>query len=254
MFILEDEGDYWCRRIDNKQEGEVARIIVAYVEQFPNNSRPTFHPASVHFGQNVTAHCPKTKAVPPAIYTWFLVGTFALAGFHEANGKAIDLSTERIIQNSNGSLRIQQFLRQDIGVYECVARNFAGRASAKTYMNAITHVSSDIFDGGVFRAACQNLSQGGLMWFLIGCLITWFELTFYFLLLLLLCCRSSVMLSYLLCSVFISRSNYWNRTSLYSSLFFQIQPNLVPRFRKVVAPIDDTHRNLRIDVPEQYNI
>ncbi|VDO49657.1 unnamed protein product [Onchocerca flexuosa] len=132
-LLAKDEGDYWCRRIDNKQEGEIARIVVAYVEQFPSNSRPTFHPASIYFGEHVTAHCPRTKAVPPAIYNWFL------------DGKAIDLSTERIIQTSNGSLQIQQFLRQDIGVYECVARNFAGRTSAKTYMNAITRLSNGIY-------------------------------------------------------------------------------------------------------------
>ncbi|OZC05084.1 immunoglobulin domain protein [Onchocerca flexuosa] len=132
QMFREDEGDYWCRRIDNKQEGEIARIVVAYVEQFPSNSRPTFHPASIYFGEHVTAHCPRTKAVPPAIYNWFL------------DGKAIDLSTERIIQTSNGSLQIQQFLRQDIGVYECVARNFAGRTSAKTYMNAITRLSNEL--------------------------------------------------------------------------------------------------------------
>lgn len=77
MFISEDEGDYWCRRIDDGQEGEVARIVVAYVEPFPNNSRPIFHPALPHFGQHVTAHCPRTKAVPSPTYTWFLVGNFA---------------------------------------------------------------------------------------------------------------------------------------------------------------------------------
>lgn len=71
--MSEDEGDYWCRRTDNKEEGEVARIVVAYVEPFASNSRPTFHPAPSHFGQHLTVHCPKTKAVPPPTYTWFLV-------------------------------------------------------------------------------------------------------------------------------------------------------------------------------------
>lgn len=58
------------------------------------------------------------------------------------NGEAVDLSTKRIIQNSNGSLQIQQFLRQDIGVYECIVKNFAGRTSAKTYMDAIPLISN----------------------------------------------------------------------------------------------------------------
>lgn len=58
------------------------------------------------------------------------------------NGEAVDLSTKRIIQNSNGSLQIQQFLRQDIGVYECIVKNFAGRTSARTYMDAIPLISN----------------------------------------------------------------------------------------------------------------
>lgn len=54
------------------------------------------------------------------------------------NGEPVDLSTKRIMQNSNGSLRIRQFLRQDIGVYECVVTNFAGRTSSKVFVDALT--------------------------------------------------------------------------------------------------------------------
>uniref|UniRef100_A0A0R3RII8 Ig-like domain-containing protein n=1 Tax=Elaeophora elaphi TaxID=1147741 RepID=A0A0R3RII8_9BILA len=222
---LEDEGDYWCRRMDNKQEGEVARIVVAFVEPFPSNSRPAFHPALARFGQHVTVHCPRTKAVPPPTYAWFL------------NGEPVDLSTRRIIQNSNGSLQIQQFLHQDIGVYECVVKNFAGRTSAKVYIDAIPLVSNDIFDGTIFANACQSISLSGLLWFLIGCLAA-----------------SGAMLSYLVCAVLIARSNYRSRASLYPNSFFQIHPNFAPGFRKVVAPIADVHRNLRTNVAEQHNV
>ncbi|VBB25645.1 unnamed protein product [Acanthocheilonema viteae] len=222
---VEDEGDYWCRRMDNKQEGEVARIVVAYVEPFPSNSRPTFHPTLAHFGQHVTAHCPRTKAVPPPTYAWFL------------NGEAVDLSTKRIIQNSNGSLQIQQFLRQDIGVYECIVKNFAGRTSSKAYLDAIPFASSDIFDGAVFTNACQSISRSGLLWFLIGCLAT-----------------SGAVLSYLACAVLFARSTYRSRTSFYPNSFFQIHRNFAPGFRKVITPIADVHRSLHTNISEQFSL
>ncbi|KAK6104121.1 Immunoglobulin I-set domain family protein [Brugia pahangi] len=222
---VEDEGDYWCRRIDNREEGEIARIIVAFVEPFPSNSRPTFRPTLAHFGQHVTADCPKTKAVPPPTYTWFL------------NGEVVDLSNKRIVQNSNGSLQIQRFLSQDIGVYECVVRNFAGRTSAKTYMDAIPFISNDIFDGTIFTSVCQSISRSGLPWFLISCLAI-----------------SCSMLSYLICAVLLARSSYRNRTSLSPSLFFQIRPNFAPGFRKVVAPVTDVHHYVHINVPDQYTV
>ncbi|VDK67358.1 unnamed protein product [Litomosoides sigmodontis] len=222
---LEDEGDYWCRRIDNREEGEVARIVVAYVEPFPRNSRPTFHPDPAHFGQHLTVHCPITKAVPPPTYTWFL------------NGKTVDLSTKRIIQNSNSSLQIQHFMRQDIGVYECVVKNFAGRTSAKTYVDAIPLASRDIFDNAIFTNACQSMSRSGLLWFLIGCFAT-----------------SGAVLSYLACAVLLARSGHRSRTLLYPDSLFQIYPNFALGFRKVIAPMTDIPCNLRTDLSEQHNV
>uniref|UniRef100_A0A915Q0R9 Ig-like domain-containing protein n=1 Tax=Setaria digitata TaxID=48799 RepID=A0A915Q0R9_9BILA len=221
---LEDEGDYWCRRTDDKQEGEVARIVVAYVEQFPDNSQPTFHPAVVHFGERVTVHCPRTNAVPVPSYTWLL------------NGEALDLSTKRIVQSSNGSLQIRQFMRQDIGIYECVVTNFAGRTSAKTYVDAIP-LPDDVFDDAIFTKACESVFRSGLMWFLIGCLVT-----------------SGTLLSYLVFAILLARSTYRNRASLYLSPFLQFHPNLAPGFRKVVAPIANVHRSLQTSLSEQQGV
>lgn len=48
----------------------------------------------------------------------------------------MDLSSRRVDVTSNGTLKISQFLVQDIGLYECVLSNFAGRTTAKIFIDA----------------------------------------------------------------------------------------------------------------------
>lgn len=211
-ITVDDEGDYWCQRTDNKQEGKMVRITVAYLEQFPDDSRPKFDPMIPSLGQHVSVQCPSTKAVPPPSYTWFL------------NKKPVDLSTRRIIQNINGSLRIQQFSRQDIGVYECVVANFAGRTSAKIFVDAVELADGDVFGDTAFSTACKSIFRSSVSWFFIGCLM-----------------MSIVVLSYLMCTTLSLQRNCRNRTSHCPNLIFRTHPNLAPGFRKVIAPILDAH-------------
>ncbi|VDM29029.1 unnamed protein product, partial [Toxocara canis] len=121
---LDDEGEYWCRRDDTDQQGEVVKIVIAYVDQFARDSRPLFYPTRPSLGERVVAECPRTRAVPVPSITWIL------------NGEPLDLSSRRIDVTANGTLAISHFMVQHIGLYECVVSNFAGRTSAKIFIDA----------------------------------------------------------------------------------------------------------------------
>ncbi|VDK60840.1 unnamed protein product [Anisakis simplex] len=71
-----DQGEYWCRRDDTGQISESVRLVIAYVDQFPSDSRPVFKPARPSLGERVIAHCPPTRAIPSPTVTWILVKNF----------------------------------------------------------------------------------------------------------------------------------------------------------------------------------
>ncbi|VDN07115.1 unnamed protein product [Thelazia callipaeda] len=218
-ITLDDEGDYWCRA-DNGEEGEISHIIIAYINSFPNYSKPIFYPPKAYLGQYLIATCPTTEAFPAPTLTWLL------------NGKAIDLSTRRIVQSFNGSLKILQILHQDIGLYECILTNFAGRTSAKAFLELTQQPVNEHFNGVLFTKACQNPFRSGFLWFLIGCFVT--------------CCG---VLLYLICAMALIRSGSRYKRSLYPSPLIHNYPNLAPGFRKVVVHASDMRQNLIATTP-----
>uniref|UniRef100_A0A914ZMB5 Ig-like domain-containing protein n=1 Tax=Parascaris univalens TaxID=6257 RepID=A0A914ZMB5_PARUN len=192
---LDDEGEYWCRRDENGQEGDAVKIVIAYVDQFPHDSRPLFYPSRPSIGERVVAECPHTRAIPSPSITWFL------------NGETVDLSSRRVDVTSNGTLKISQFLIQDIGLYECMLSNFAGRTTAKVFVDAKRLKDGrfrEVTDISIFTNACRGLFQNGILWFLIGCLAT-----------------SCVVLFYLLCAMLFLRPGARNRITLQPTLFLR---------------------------------
>lgn len=212
---ISDEGEYWCRRDDTAQEGDLVRIVVAYVDQFPFETKPMFHPSIPNLGQRVVANCPPTRAVPTPSVSWML------------NGEPIDMSSSRIEVSVNGTLLIRRFMPQDVGVYECIVSNFAGRTTAKIFIDAQRLSDGrfhELFDTSIFANACHSVFRSGLLWFLVGCLAT-----------------SCIVLLYLMCAMVLIRPGSRNRITLRPGLFLRYHPSLAPGFRKVVAPTPDIY-------------
>ncbi|VDD92389.1 unnamed protein product [Enterobius vermicularis] len=208
----EDEGKYWCRRDDTRQEGEITNIRVAYVDDFPAGTVPIFKPIKPIIGDRVEATCPKVSAVPEPSVVWLL------------NGKPLDFASDRI-SAFNSTLRFRRFLNEDIGQYECVISNFAGRTSAKIYVEAHPKAVDT-----VSVTTCRNFaSQSAMLWFLVGSLAT--------------CC---FLLCYMLTALYCLRRGTQNRITLYPAMFLRSYSGLGPGFRKTIVPTPDVCRDRRI--------
>lgn len=91
MIFSEDEGKYWCRRDDTRQEGEITNIRVAYVDDFPAGTVPIFKPIKPIIGDRVEATCPKVSAVPEPSVVWLLVNIKVVKSVEKMVSKYKDL-------------------------------------------------------------------------------------------------------------------------------------------------------------------
>ncbi|CAD5210355.1 unnamed protein product [Bursaphelenchus okinawaensis] len=213
---LEDQGEYWCERVDNKVQSDISRIRLAYLHKLTAEKQIKVWPDKPELGMSVTLTCPDTQAYPEVTIGW------------KKNNEPIEFSSGRYEVIHNGSLIITRFTNEDEGLYECVISNFADQTSVKVHLSSpgIIPLANTVFHY-TRASSCTNWTRNNIFWFLVGCLTT-----------------SFIVLVYLLAGMICYKHSNRRQTTfslLYS--FLRADPSLAPGFRKVVVPSADVIRD-----------
>ncbi|CAI2344645.1 unnamed protein product [Caenorhabditis sp. 36 PRJEB53466] len=213
----EDEGRYYCRRENDTKWGEVFQLKVAFVDEIGEEERVRVEPSVPILGKPLLLVCPVPKAFPPPKVTWTV------------NSLPISHISSDYSSHSNGTLIISHFSYHHFGYFECHVNNFAGHATAHTFIDSRDLVSSiESVRPQTYVHGCSAALRSSLFMFLLGCLVT-----------------SGAVLIYLICAVCllkpgrprrVLRPTFWSRTD----------PRLAPGFRKAVVPLPDCFVNARM--------
>uniref|UniRef100_A0A8R1EHC4 Ig-like domain-containing protein n=1 Tax=Caenorhabditis japonica TaxID=281687 RepID=A0A8R1EHC4_CAEJA len=215
----EDEGRYYCQRANDTKWGEVFQLKVAYVDEIDPGQKITINPEVPILGRPLVLKCPIPSAYPPPKVTWTV------------NSLPISHISSDYHATSNGTLTIAHFSYHHFGFFECHVNNFAGHASANTFIDSRELTASIESLKPSFAAGCSAALRSSLFMFLLGCLVT-----------------SAAVLIYLICAVCllkpgrprrVLRPTFWSRTD----------PRLAPGFRKAVVPLPDCFVNARMLPP-----
>ncbi|KHJ83307.1 hypothetical protein OESDEN_16996 [Oesophagostomum dentatum] len=106
------------------------------------------------------------------------------------------------------------------GIYECIVSNFAAKTSSRVVIDSKQVSYRSGLSQPNSSARCSLLFRSGVLWFLVGCLVT-----------------SCSVLIYLLCALVLMRPS--PRTTMVPSMWARSNPLLGPGFRKVIVPIPD---------------
>lgn len=76
----EDEGDYWCERIHDGQQGERTRLRVAFLEPFAAGAQPRLATpaAAPERGQLLVLECERPAGVPQPLLSWHFVRSLCI--------------------------------------------------------------------------------------------------------------------------------------------------------------------------------
>lgn len=73
FFVSEDEGKYYCQRVNDTKWGEVFQLKVAFVDEIPDNQKVKVEPEIPILGKPLILNCPVPNAFPPPKVTWTVV-------------------------------------------------------------------------------------------------------------------------------------------------------------------------------------
>ncbi|CAJ0932116.1 unnamed protein product, partial [Mesorhabditis belari] len=127
-----DEGLYWCQ-LEAKAEkiGEIFALTVAYVGTVAPESEIEFVPTRPKMGAPLVVVCPHVKALPKTSVSW------------KINNHPISSSKSEPLILSNSSLLLRKFHLSDIGIFECVQSNFAGKTRIFGYLGMEMVIDGD---------------------------------------------------------------------------------------------------------------
>uniref|UniRef100_A0A0N4ZUX4 Ig-like domain-containing protein n=1 Tax=Parastrongyloides trichosuri TaxID=131310 RepID=A0A0N4ZUX4_PARTI len=218
----DDEGFYYCKNIENDNIGETVHLVIAYIDQIPEDKEELLsYPSKPYLGDLVRLDCPSTDAYPDPSVKW------------HKNGYDLDYRNNRLEVLTNGSLLIHRVQSQDIGFYSCILSNFAGHTKGTLFLDIYgdqgvqNHKISSTFNKIStflsFNSMDKYKLKYGLLWFSLICLIL-----------------SCLILIYLLIGIFISRKSIRNKfNKILLSLNFNKQKDYGPGYGKIIAPAPD---------------
>ncbi|CEF67032.1 Immunoglobulin subtype 2 domain and Immunoglobulin subtype domain and Immunoglobulin-like domain and Immunoglobulin I-set domain and Immunoglobulin V-set domain and Immunoglobulin-like fold domain-containing protein [Strongyloides ratti] len=217
----DDEGFYYCKNTDNSNTGETIHLIIAYIDQLPDNKKElNMSPSRPYLGDSVRLDCPTTDAYPDPSVKW------------HRNGIDLDYTNSRFEVLTNGSLLINRIQSQDIGFYSCILSNFAGHTKGTVFVDIyndgnihnykITSSLHQVSLISIFRSLDKIQLKYGLLWFTLICLTL-----------------SSIVLLYLLIDILISKKGFRNKFSQILLSFYCIRRDNGPGYGKIIVPAPD---------------
>ena len=177
----QDEGDYWCERVSDGQQGERTRLRVAFLESFPEGTRPRlFTPAEK--SQLLVLDCPRPEGLPPPILNWHFVcfsnNYLSTLRILQNGERLTDFSALNLQMAPNGSLLVHNFSSAQSGFYACEAANFVAKTLSQPFFLAPPPSANNprrtvSIEPASALVECLNAYvRNGVLWFLIGCLTT----------------------------------------------------------------------------------
>uniref|UniRef100_A0A0K0F6D6 Ig-like domain-containing protein n=1 Tax=Strongyloides venezuelensis TaxID=75913 RepID=A0A0K0F6D6_STRVS len=229
----DDEGFYYCKSIDNSNIGETIHLVIAYIDQLPENKKElSMYPSKPYVGSSVRIDCPSTDAYPDPSVKW------------HKNGVDLDFTNNRFEVLTNGSLLINRIQPQDIGFYSCILSNFAGHTKGTVFIDInndgiinnykISSPLNQMSLVSIFRSIDRIQLKYLLLWFTLICLTL-----------------SSIVLLYLVIDILLSKKNFKNKFSQMILFLNCIKRENGPGYGKIIVPAPDFvyRRNENVSTP-----